>query len=241
MYEKGRYLLSGDKGLVVEFGNEISEAVNKKVRNLYLAIKKSELDGIHEMIPTYRSLLIQYDPMKIKIDHLIAKLIEIENTLDCIDIPKPRIIEIPTIYGEEFGEDLNFVSEHNGISVDEVVKIHSSVDYLIYMLGFTPGFPYLGGMSEKIETPRLKTPRTKIPAGSVGIAGKQTGIYPIESPGGWQLIGRTPIKLYNPKSQIPIILQAGDYIRFVPIDKEEYNSICSMVEKDLYKIKIVRT
>ncbi|MDF2841058.1 MAG: pxpB, partial [Clostridia bacterium] len=126
MYEKGRYLLSGDKGLVVEFGNEISEAVNKKVRNLYLAIKKSELDGIHEMIPTYRSLLIQYDPMKIKIDHLIAKLIEIENTLDCIDIPKPRIIEIPTIYGEEFGEDLNFVSEHNGISVDEVVKIHSS-------------------------------------------------------------------------------------------------------------------
>lgn len=240
MYEKGRYLISGDKGLVVEFGNIISEAVNKKVRNLYLAIQKVQIKGINEMIPTYRSLLIHYNPIEIELDNLIERLMEIENTLDSIDLPKPRIIEIPTIYGGEFGEDLNFVSEHNGISVDEVIKIHSSVDYLIYMLGFTPGFPYLGGMSEKIETPRLKVPRTKIPAGSVGIAGKQTGIYPIESPGGWQLIGKTPIKLYDPKSQIPIILQAGDYIRFIPILKEEYDNICSLVEKDLYEIKILR-
>lgn len=239
MYEKGRYLLSGDKGLVVEFGNEISEAVNKKVRNLYLAVKKSKMTGIYEMIPTYRSLLIQYNPMEIEVERLKEKLTEIEEALDSIEIPKPRIVEIPTIYGGEFGEDLDFVAEHNGISKEEVISIHSSVDYLIYMLGFTPGFPYLGGMSEKIETPRLKTPRTKIPAGSVGIAGKQTGIYPIESPGGWQLIGRTPIKLYDPKSQTPIILQAGDYIRFKPIDKGEYDSIFDLVEKNQYEIKIV--
>ncbi|HYF82628.1 MAG TPA: 5-oxoprolinase subunit PxpB [Clostridia bacterium] len=239
MYEKGHYLMSGDKGLVVEFGNEISEAVNKKVRNLYLAIKKSQMPGIYEMIPTYRSLLIQYNPIEIEVNKLIEKLMEIEMSLDSIDLPKPRIIEIPTIYGGEFGEDLKFVSEHNGMSEDEVIKIHSSVDYRIYMLGFSPGFPYLGGMSEKIETPRLKIPRTKIPAGSVGIAGKQTGIYPMESPGGWQLIGKTPLKLYDPKSETPIILQAGDYIRFVPIKKDEYVSICSLVEKNQYEIKIV--
>lgn len=239
MYEKGRYLTSGDKGLVVEFGNEISEAVNKKVRNLYLAIHKSQISGIYEMIPTYRSLLIQYNPIEIEVNKLIEMLVEIENSLDSIDLPKPRIIEIPTIYGGEFGEDLKFVSEHSGMSENEVIKIHSSVDYRIYMLGFSPGFPYLGGMSEKIETPRLKTPRTKIPAGSVGIAGKQTGIYPMESPGGWQLIGRTPLKLYDPKSETPIILQAGDYIRFVPIEKDEYENISSLVEKNQYEIKIV--
>ncbi|MEA4846414.1 MAG: 5-oxoprolinase subunit PxpB [Clostridiaceae bacterium] len=239
MYENARYLMSGDKGLIVEFGNEISDAVNEKVRNLYWAINKNEIPGIFEMIPTYRSLMIIYDPIKIELDSLIEKLAGIEKNMESIELPKPRIIEIPTIYGSEFGEDLSFVAEHNGISEDEVIKIHSSVDYRIYMLGFTPGFPYLGGMSEKIATPRLKTPRTKIPAGSVGIAGKQTGIYPIESPGGWQLIGLTPIKLYDPKNEVPILLQAGDYIRFVPIDKDEYSHISSLVEKNRYEIKIV--
>jgi len=239
MYDEARYLMSGDKGLVVEFGNEISEPVNEKVRGMYLAIQKSQMPGIYELIPTYRSLLIQYNPLEIEIDSLIEKLSEIEKDLGAIDLPKPRIVEIPTIYGGEFGEDLGFVAEHNGLSEDEVIKIHSSIDYRIYMLGFTPGFSYLGGMSEKIATPRLKTPRTKIPGGSVGIAGKQTGIYPMESPGGWQLIGRTPVKLYDPASETPIILQAGDYIRFIPIDKDEYDYIHDLAEKKQYKIKIV--
>ena len=167
-----------------------------------------------------------------------GRLTEIEKDLGAIDLPKPRIVEIPTIYGGEFGEDLGFVAEHNGLSEDQVIKIHSSIDYRIYMLGFTPGFSYLGGMSEKIAAPRLKTPRTKIPGGSVGIAGKQTGIYPMESPGGWQLIGRTPVKLYDPSSETPIILQAGDYIRFIPIDKDEYDYIHDLAEKKQYKIKI---
>jgi KipI family sensor histidine kinase inhibitor len=204
-----------------------------------MAIQKSQIAGIYEMIPTYRSLLIQYNPIEIEVNNLIEKLMEIENNLDSIDLPKPRIIEIPTIYGGEFGEDLNFVAEHNGISADEVIKIHSSVDYLIYMLGFTPGFPYLGGMSDKIETPRLKTPRTKIPGGSVGIAGKQTGIYPIDSPGGWQLIGRTPVRLYDPKRSTPIILRAGDYLRFIPITRDEYDCIRNLEDKNQYEIKII--
>lgn len=239
MYEEARYLMSGDKGLVVEFGNEISESVNEKVRGMYLAIQKNQMPGIYELIPTYRSLLIQYNPMEIETDRLIETLAEIEKDMGAIDLPKPRTVEIPTIYGGGFGEDLSFVAEHNGLSEDEVIKIHTSIDYRIYMLGFTPGFSYLGGMSEKIAAPRLKTPRTKIPGGSVGIAGKQTGIYPMESPGGWQLIGRTPVKLYDPTSETPIILQAGDYIRFKSINKDEYDYIHDLAEKKQYKIKIV--
>lgn len=239
MYEKARFLISGDKGLVVEFGNEISEAANIKVRNLYLAIQKSGLKGIYEMIPTYRSLLIQYNPLETDIERLTGRLSEIEDSLDSIVLPKPRILEIPTLYGGEFGEDLKFVAVHNGLSEAEVIEIHSSVDYRIYMLGFSPGFPYLGGMSEKIETPRLKTPRTKISAGSVGIAGKQTGVYPMESPGGWQLIGRTPLKLYDPERSTPIMLRAGDYLRFVSIGKAEYDNIKVQVDKNDYEVKIV--
>jgi KipI family sensor histidine kinase inhibitor len=239
MYEKARFLISGDRGLVVEFGNEISEAVNRKVRNLYLAVQKCKPEGVYEMVPTYRSLMIQYNPMETDLDSLMTRLSEIEESLDSIELPKPRIIEIPTIYGGAFGEDLKFVAEHNGIREDEVVKIHSSVDYRIYMLGFSPGFPYLGGMNEKIETPRLKTPRTKIPAGSVGIAGKQTGIYPMESPGGWQLIGRTPLKLYDPSRSTPVLLQAGDYLRFIPVDKEEYDRIKELIQSNKYEVKLV--
>ncbi|HHY76979.1 MAG TPA: 5-oxoprolinase subunit PxpB, partial [Clostridiales bacterium] len=154
------------------------------------------------------------------------------------DSEPAKVVEIPTIYGGEYGPDIEFVAQHNNLTVDEVIEIHSSRNYLIYMLGFTPGFPYLGGMSEKIETPRLKTPRTKIPAGSVGIAGKQTGIYPIDSPGGWQLIGRTPVKLYDPLADPPVLLNAGDYVRFVPIDEKEYKSILKQVEENKYKVKI---
>lgn len=237
MYEKGRYLLSGDKGIVVEFGNEISEAVNKKVRNMYLAVRESRITGIQEIIPTYRSLLVNYEPMLLSVDELTEKLVEIENSLDSIELPEPRIIELPVAYGGEFGEDLGFVAEYNGISEAEVIRIHSSVDYLIYMLGFAPGFPYLGGMSERIEAPRLLTPRTRIPAGSVGIAGKQTGVYPIEAPGGWRLIGRTPVRLYDPGRRTPVILRAGDRIRFIPVDKREYEKLCRLAEKDRYRIK----
>lgn len=239
MDRETRYMLAGDKALVVEFGDEISQAVNSKVRNLYVALNKYKVTGIEEITPTYRSLLIQYNPLLINLNTLQAKLRELENNLDKVEIPKPRIIDIPTLYGGEYGPDLAFVAEHNGVTSEDVIRIHSSVDYLIYMLGFTPGFPYLGGMSEKIAAPRLSVPRTKIPAGSVGIAGKQTGIYPIESPGGWQLIGRTPLKLYDPRRQPPIVLQAGDYIRFVPISMDKYNEISELILRSCYKINII--
>jgi KipI family sensor histidine kinase inhibitor len=135
------------------------------------------------------------------------------------------VIEIPTLYGGDSGPDLDYVASHNGLTPEEVVQIHASGTYRIYMLGFTPGFPYLGGMDERIATPRLETPRTKISGGSVGIAGAQTGIYPIDSPGGWQIIGRTPLALYDPQREEPILLQAGESIRFVPIDQETYDRL----------------
>ena len=138
------------------------------------------------------------------------------------------MLEIPVLYGGEMGPDLEFVAQHAGKTPEEVVGIHTSADYLIYMLGFTPGFAYLGGMSGEIAAPRLETPRVKIPAGSVGIAGSQTGVYPIDSPGGWQLIGRTPVRMYDPEREPPILPQAGQYIRFYPIDRAEFDRISAL-------------
>ena len=238
MYEKARFLPAGDKSLIIEFGDSISPEINKKIRNMYLAIEKSGLEGILEMVPTYRSLLLSYNPVKIRYSELCSRLRECEENLGDTGSEPAKVVEIPTVYGGEYGADIEFVAQHNNLSIDDVVKIHSSKDYLIYMLGFTPGFPYLGGMSEKIETPRLKTPRTKIPGGSVGIAGKQTGIYPIDSPGGWQLIGKTPVRLYDPFGEPPVLLNAGDYVRFVPVDEKEYKSISKLVEEKKYKVNI---
>ena len=145
------------------------------------------------------------------------------------------MLEVPVLYGgEEMGPDLAFVAEHAGLSEQEVIDLHTSTEYLIYMLGFTPGFTYLGGMSAKLETPRLKQPRVKIPAGSVGIAGKQTGVYPIDSPGGWQLIGRTPVKMYDPNRETPILPKAGQYIKFRAIERTEYDEIAAAAEKNEY-------
>jgi len=238
LYERARFLPAGDKALVIEFGDSISPEVNKKVRNMFVTIEKSKLDEILEMVPTYRSLLVYHDPLKAKFYELCKKLREFEEKLSDVDLEPARVVEIPTIYGGEYGPDIEFVASYNNLSVDEIIEIHSSRNYLVYMLGFTPGFPYLGGMSEEIATPRLKNPRTKIPAGSVGIAGKQTGIYPIDSPGGWQLIGRTPVKLFDPFAEPPVLLNSGDYVRFVPVDEREYKSILNQVKENRYKVKV---
>lgn len=233
-----RYLPAGDKAIVVEFGNEIKKEINHKVMALYHAINSRHIKGIEELIPTYRSLMVQYNPSQVVYKELIDGLKELSENLDEEKLSKQRIIEVPVIYGQEFGPDIEFVASHNNMSVDEVIQIHTSNDYLIFMLGFTPGFPYLGGMSDKLATPRLETPRKKIPVGSVGIAGKQTGIYPIESPGGWQLIGRTPINLYDPYREPPILMQAGDFIRFVSVGLEDYRQIERLVAETTYSLKI---
>ncbi|MDD4599909.1 Kinase A inhibitor [bioreactor metagenome] len=235
MYQQARYLPAGDKSLVVEFGNEISEAVNGKIRGMMVVLEENPVEGITELVPTYRSLAVYYEPLVISYDDLCLALGSIEEKLGMLVLPNPKIVEIPTAYGAEFGPDIEFVARHNQLSVEEVIAIHTETEYLIYMLGFTPGFTYLGGMSEKIVTPRLKIPRTTIPKGSVGIAGAQTGIYPIDSPGGWQLIGRTPLLLYDPSQDIPVLLQAGDYVRFVPINASQYHLLESQIRSGEYR------
>lgn len=220
-----KYLLAGDKAIVVEFGDIIDEDINRKVINLMKNIESSSLiNSIYEMIPTYRSLMIIYNPLKITFNDLINSVKNIESNLKVLDKREKNIIKIPVLYGNDYGPDIDTVAKHNRLSIEEVIRLHSEAEYLVYMLGFTPGFTYLGGMNNKLETPRLDNPRVKIPEGSVGIAGKQTGVYPIESPGGWQLIGRTPIKLYNPKRENPILLKAGDYVKFTPITEDEFNT-----------------
>lgn len=149
-------------------------------------------------------------------------------------MPPSNVLEIPVLYGGEYGPDLEFVAKHAGKTAEEVIQIHTSTEYLIYMLGFTPGFAYLGGMDESIATPRLKQPRVKIPAGSVGIAGSQTGVYPIDSPGGWQLIGQTPVRMYDPTRQEPILVKAGDYVRFCAITPFEFKAIQEQIEAGVY-------
>jgi KipI family sensor histidine kinase inhibitor len=221
-----KYFLGGDKSIIVEFGNEINEDINKKVISLMKVIEKSSLKNVvTEMVPTYRSLMINYNPLNIEYDNLISKVKELEQKIKEIKIKEPKIHEIPVCYNNQFGIDIETVANHNNLTVDEVIQIHTSKEYLIYMLGFTPGFPYLGGMDERIATPRLQIPRTKIHAGSVGIAGAQTGVYPIDSPGGWQIIGRTPIKLYDENREQQILLTAGDFIKFVPITLDEFIKI----------------
>lgn len=237
--DKMKFLRQGETGLVVEFGNEIEPAVNIRVHSLCRRIASEYSQLIEAVVPTYRSFLVFFDPLLISRKELIEKIEEANADMqsDTADAVKSQTVIIPTLYGGESGPDIEFVAEHNSLTVDEVIQIHTSVPYRIYMMGFTPGFPYLGGMSDKIETPRLNTPRTKIPAGSVGIAGSQTGLYPVESPGGWQLIGRTPLKVFNPASIDPFVYAAGDFLQFEAITVAEYTRIQNEVEQGRYCLR----
>jgi KipI family sensor histidine kinase inhibitor len=237
IYEEPRFLSGGDKAIVVEFGDAIAPELNRRVQNLMLTVQAKKISGVIETVPTYRSLLVYFDPRQISAKKLRETLYSLTQPLAENGLPKPKLIEIPTAYGGEYGPDLEFVAAYNGLSVPEVVEIHIGTPYLIYMIGFVPGFPYLGGMSPRIVTPRLETPRAKITAGSVGIAGNQTGIYPVESPGGWRLIGRTPLKLFDPIREPLALFQAGDYLTFVSITPEEFSSIKEAVEQQTYLVK----
>ena len=216
----------GDCAISIDFGQVIDPKINRQIRQVIEQIKALQLDGIIELVPTYCALLVQYDAMVYTYSDICRILDPIlqESVTDSV-IERVMIVEIPTVYGGEFGPDLGFVASHNHISEAEVVSIHSGTDYLVYMLGFIPGFTYLGGMDPRIATPRLSSPRTLIPAGSVGIAGEQTGTYPSDSPGGWQIIGRTPVTMYDMSKKQAALLQAGDYVRYVPINENEFHRI----------------
>lgn len=230
-----RILTAGDSSLLVEFGKEISPTINRKIAATVQLMKEQHIEGVVDMIPAFCSLLINYDPRVISYEEIKERVQALLKVDAKTGEGTKKIFEIPVCYGGEYGPDIANIAANAGLTEEEVIKIHSSRDYLIYMLGFLPGFCYLGGLDERIHTPRLANPRIKINAGSVGIGGSQTGIYPLDSPGGWQLMGMTPVKTYDPEREVPILVEAGDYIRFVPIDEQEYKRIKELVERGEYQ------
>jgi len=233
---------AGDNAIIIKAGDEISVALNNVIRSLSVALESEKISGVTEFVPSYNELLICYNPNIIGYEELLGRIKKLNLSADTLLLSPSVVIDVPVLYN---GPDLEEVAFVNKLSVKEVVEIHSSVEYLVYMLGFTPGFCYLGGMDSRIATPRKESPRVKIPAGSVGIAGGQTGIYPIESPGGWQLIGETPLRLFDPcrktftgslsylnsvtGRRAEFLFHPGDKLRFKPVDKEEYSHILNNI------------
>ena len=231
LYPKTISYLMGDRGLLLEFGDGISREINEKVRRMALAIRSEAIEGIVETVPTYRSLLIIYNPILLPIEGLRKRLIQIEEGLQQAPLPEPKLTRIPVVYGGIYGPDLAEVAKYHQISPDEVIQLHCSNPYLIYMIGFMPGYPYMGELPEALVTPRLKTPRLSVPKGSVAIAQRQTGIYSMESPGGWQILGRTPVELFNPEQDPPALLHMGNLVQFYPITEEEFRNIQAQISK----------
>jgi inhibitor of KinA len=218
-------LPSGDAAVLVRFGTQISESDNRKVMALRNKLEMTDIPGVIETIPAYASLLILYNPLILSFKtlyHQIGKMLKEKKEETVV---KARTITLPVCYDPEFGPDLQEVSAQTGLSPDEIVKMHKATTYRVFMLGFTPGFPYLGETDERIACQRKSLPRQVVPEGSVGLAGRQTGIYPIESPGGWQIIGRTPLKIFKPDSKDVFLFRAGDLIRFEAISREEFETI----------------
>lgn len=234
-----KFMPSGDRAMVVEFGNEISTGVNNQVHALAERIKREQVPGVLELVPTFRSLMVYYDPWQTSYPKLSDTFLGSGGLGESAGGRKKRILKIPCCYGARFGLDLADMEKHTGLDRDEIIAIHSSVDYKIYMMGFLPGFVYLGGLDKRIEMPRLKTPRVKIQPGAVGIGGSQTGVYPMASPGGWRLMGGTPVDFYDPDREEPILCKAGEYIRFVPITIDDYYDIRRMIVKGTYKVETV--
>lgn len=205
----------GDAALLIELGSALDVALNARVHAL--ARQMETVKGVTGVVPGYTTLLVEYDPEMSSEEALseqIRRALELQT--DAEQEPA-RVVEIPVHYGGAFGPDLEFVARHNGLSPKDVIQIHTSGLYQVFMIGFAPGFPYLGIVEDSIAAPRLESPRKRVPAGSIGIAGRQTGIYPRESPGGWRLIGRTDVKLFDPLSEPPVLLRAGDSVRFVAV------------------------
>jgi inhibitor of KinA len=216
--------------LSVELGDEISPEINTRVRALEYLIQSKGVAGVVETVPSFRSLLVYYDPARTDFDGLRTTLGALAEQSNAAVLPPARRVELPCCYDPELGLDLVAAAERLRLTPDELVRLHAGADYLVYFVGFTPGLPYMAGVPERIRLPRLETPRVKVPAGSVGLGGAQFCIYSVESPGGYWLLGRTPARLYDPEAAEPTLLRPGDRVRMRVIDRAEYDAIAARVQ-----------
>ncbi|NQW08649.1 MAG: 5-oxoprolinase subunit PxpB [Alphaproteobacteria bacterium] len=223
-----RFLAAGDTALVVEFGDVVDPAVNHRVTRLAAAAREAAIDGIVDLVPTFRSLMVHYDPLVTSAQALQAALRDVLSHPPG-DMSRGRLWRLPTLYGGAVGPDLDEVAERTGLSPDRVIALHSETTYDVYMMGFLPGLPYLGILAKELELPRRAEPRVRVPAGSVAIATNLTNVYPSESPGGWHILGRTPIELFDLRRAVPILLAAGDRIRFEPVGQAAYDELWTRV------------
>ncbi|MBQ4470094.1 MAG: 5-oxoprolinase subunit PxpB [Synergistaceae bacterium] len=236
---KAKILPAGETCVFVDFGEKIDMTINAFVQTLKQALTERPFEGLHELVPTYRSLSIYFDPLTVNLDALYERLDKELSELPSHDTIKAGSTEVhvPVFFGGEFGPDLHDVAEHTKLSPEEVIKRYCESPLYCFMNGFTPGFPYLGGMDPSLETPRLKNPREFIPANSVAIGGAQAGAYSIASPGGWRIIGRVPYELYDPYRDPAVAIQAGMWVKFYPVDMARYEEIQEQANSGAYKIE----
>jgi len=224
----------GDSAITIEFGNEIDPLINARTISFAKMVVDQGWSGILGIVPTYRSVTVFFDPFQWNLSVLAKKLRGLPRPGPKESESNGTVHEIPVLYGSEWGPDLEEVAAFAGLRPADAIELHISMPYRVYMLGFSPGFPYLGPIPERLAMPRRSTPRTKVPAGSVGLADRQTGIYPSATPGGWQLIGRTPIVIYRKTGATPFLLKPGDLVRFKPIDRKEFDRLSSETQHDDY-------
>ena len=222
----------GDRALLIHLGETIDEHTHRRVRAVCARLDERAPPGMIELVPAFASVAVHYDPSAVPngdgqtpYARFASAIEDVVLSVGDESMPLPRAVEIPVCYGNEFGPDLEEVGEHHGLPPDEVVRLHSGATYRVYMLGFAPGFAYMGGLPEAIATPRRAEPRTAVPAGSVGIGGSQTGVYPLTLPGGWRLIGRTPLRLFDADREPPTLLAVGDIVRFRAVSVDEYREL----------------
>jgi inhibitor of KinA len=233
--DRARFRVSSDQSLIVYFDTpaaksreapslqkQITLEAHEQVRRLLRLLELEPIAGVRNLHPAYGSLLIKFDALKLRHDELENLLRTYVERMRSVALPEPRLVEIPVCYGGEYGPDLQDVAELHQMTVEQAIELHASAAYLVYFLGFAPGFAYLGDVAEQLATPRLPSPRKSVPAGSVGIAGRQTGVYPISTPGGWRLLGRTPVKMFQPDRAQMSLLALGDCVRFVPISPQQF-------------------
>ncbi|MEW9052601.1 MAG: 5-oxoprolinase subunit PxpB [Neobacillus sp.] len=230
----------GDVAIRISFGNEISETTHKKIQRFVSTLNQENIPGIVEWVPTYTSVAIYYRPEIISYSNLIKKVESVYSSLVGAATLAPIIYKIPVYYGGETGPDLSFVAQYHQLTEQEVIELHTKKEYLIHMIGFMPGFPYLGGLPEGLSVPRLEHPRSRVEPGSVGIGGNQTGIYPNEVPSGWRILGITPVKLFDFDKSEPFLFSSGNYIHFYSITLNEYKTIKRLVEHGRFQVETVK-